>query len=155
MDIIALVAHAYLNSLIEAQKSDFMKFLLHNFFVSWIEARSKIQKLNRRASSIKDWLETVHTVESVIEIGLVFIFWILGADFYSSFYQFLLNKFSRIFTASIQDTKIWNVAIQICAVYSFLKLHDFVLVFSSTPTMTYISFLIHAKSACVIKIKSP
>ena len=32
------------------------------------------------------------TVESVIEVGLVFNFWILGADFYSSFYQFLLNK---------------------------------------------------------------
>ena len=34
VDIIALVANAYINSLIEAQKSDFMKFLLHNFFVS-------------------------------------------------------------------------------------------------------------------------
>ena len=33
-----------------------------------------------------------YTVESVIEVGLVFNFWILGADFYSSFYQFLLNK---------------------------------------------------------------
>ena len=35
------------------------------------------------------------TVESVIEVGLVFNFWILGADFYSSFYQFLLNKCSH------------------------------------------------------------
>ena len=34
----------------------------------------------------------IHTVESVIEVGLVFNFWILGADFYLSFYQFLLNK---------------------------------------------------------------
>ena len=32
------------------------------------------------------------TVKSVIEVGLVFNFWILDADFYSSFYQFLLNK---------------------------------------------------------------
>ena len=36
--------------------------------------------------------ESWYTVESVIEVGLVFNFWILGADFYSSFYQFLLNK---------------------------------------------------------------
>ena len=31
-------------------------------------------------------------IESVIEVGLVFDFWILGADFYSSFYLLSLNK---------------------------------------------------------------
>ena len=28
------------------------------------------------------------TVESVIEVGIVYNFWILGANFYSSFYPF-------------------------------------------------------------------